>query len=155
MRGADGKVSGRKLEQQAASSEELARSFDMPIPRHDLFPHSRYRYPFIRRRPFATMLTDFGCAFKCTFCIQRINEVRSLAEREDRPIKDGEIVTACQQACPTNAIIFGNVADKKSAVYESKAEPQNYTLLPELNTLPRTTYLAKFRNPNPALEKAV
>jgi len=96
-----------------------------------------------------------GVMEKCTFCIQRINEVRWQAEKEDRPIKDGEIVTACQQACPTNAIIFGNVSDKNSMVYESKAEPHNYTLLPELNTLPRTTYLAKFRNPNPALEKKV
>lgn len=95
-----------------------------------------------------------GVMEKCTFCIQRINEVRTTAEKEDRPIKDGEVVTACQQSCPTNAIIFGNVADKNSAVYASKAEPHNYTLLPELNTLPRTTYLAKLRNPNPALEPA-
>jgi len=93
-----------------------------------------------------------GVMEKCTFCIQRINEVRVQAEKEKRPIRDGELKTACQQVCPTNAIIFGNVADKKSAVYAAKAEPHNYGLLEELNTLPRTTYLAKLRNPNPALK---
>ncbi len=95
-----------------------------------------------------------GVMEKCTFCIQRINEARTTAEKEDRAIGGDEIVTACQQSCPTNAIIFGNVADKTSKVYASKAEPHNYTLLPELNTLPRTTYLAKMQNPNPALAKA-
>ena len=93
-----------------------------------------------------------GVMEKCTFCIQRINEVRVQAEKEKRPIRDGELKTACQQVCPANAIIFGNVADKKSAIYAVKAEPHNYTLLGELNTLPRTTYLAKLRNPNPALK---
>lgn len=93
-----------------------------------------------------------GVMEKCTFCIQRINEVRVQAEKEKRPIRDGELTTACQQVCPTNAIIFGNVADKKSAVYAAKSEPHNYGLLEELNTLPRTTYLAKLRNPNPALK---
>lgn len=93
-----------------------------------------------------------GVMEKCTFCIQRINEVRVQAEKEKRPIRDGELKTACQQVCPTNAIIFGNVSDKKSAVYAAKAEPHNYGLLEELNTLPRTTYLAKLRNPNPALK---
>ncbi len=93
-----------------------------------------------------------GVMEKCTFCIQRINEVRVQAEKENRPIRDGELKTACQQVCPTNAIIFGNVTDKKSAIYAAKAEPHNYSLLEELNTLPRTTYLAKLRNPNPALK---
>jgi MoCo/4Fe-4S cofactor protein with predicted Tat translocation signal len=92
-----------------------------------------------------------GVMEKCTYCIQRINEARITAEEEDRPIRDGEIVTACQQACPSNAIVFGNINDKKSAVAKLKAEPHNYSLLAELNTKPRTTYLAKLNNPNDAL----
>lgn len=95
-----------------------------------------------------------GVMEKCTFCIQRINAARIQAEKEDRPIRDGDMVTACQQVCPTNAIIFGNVADKESAVYAAKSEPHNYGVLTELNTLPRTTYLAKLKNPNPMLVEA-
>jgi molybdopterin-containing oxidoreductase family iron-sulfur binding subunit len=94
-----------------------------------------------------------GVMEKCTYCVQRVNEARTQAEKENRPIKDGEFTTACAQTCPTNAIIFGNLNDRKSEIYESKAEPHNYSLLAELNTMPRTTYLAKLRNPNPALEK--
>jgi molybdopterin-containing oxidoreductase family iron-sulfur binding subunit len=95
-----------------------------------------------------------GVMEKCTYCIQRINEARIHAEKENRPIRDGEFQTACQQTCPTNAIVFGNLADKKSAIYDVKAEPHNYGLLTELNTRPRTTYLAKLKNPNPAIKKA-
>ncbi len=95
-----------------------------------------------------------GVMEKCTYCIQRINETRIRAEKDDRPIRDGEFQTACQQTCPTNAIVFGNLADKNSAVYAEKAEPHNYGLLTELNTMPRTTYLAKLKNPNPAIKKA-
>ncbi len=94
-----------------------------------------------------------GVMEKCTFCIQRINDARWQAEKEDRPIRDNEFTTACAQACPTNAIIFGNLNDRTSEIYKAKAEPHNYGLLTELNTFPRTTYLAKVRNPNPALEK--
>jgi molybdopterin-containing oxidoreductase family iron-sulfur binding subunit len=89
---------------------------------------------------------------KCTYCIQRINNTRNRAEVEERPIKDGEIKTACQQACPTNAIVFGNINDETSQVSASKNQPHDYSLLAELNTKPRTTYLAKLRNPNPRLE---
>lgn len=92
-----------------------------------------------------------GVMEKCTYCIQRINEARITAEEEDRPIRDGEVVTACQQVCPSEAIVFGNINDKKSAVAKLKAEPHNYSLLAELNTKPRTTYLAKVNNPNPEL----
>jgi molybdopterin-containing oxidoreductase family iron-sulfur binding subunit len=93
-----------------------------------------------------------GVMEKCNYCVQRVNEARWQAEKENRPIKDGEFTTACAQTCPTNAIVFGNINDKSSAVYASKAEPHNYSLLEGLNTFPRTTYLAKLRNPNPALE---
>ena len=93
-----------------------------------------------------------GVMEKCTYCVQRINDARWHAEVDNRTIKDGEVVTACQQVCPTNAITFGNMADKTSALYKSKAEPLNYGILTDLNTYPRTTYLARVRNPNPELE---
>jgi molybdopterin-containing oxidoreductase family iron-sulfur binding subunit len=88
---------------------------------------------------------------KCTYCVQRINAMRIEAQKEQRLIHDGEVVTACQQACPTGAIIFGNINDMRSRVSQMKATPLNYGLLAELNTRPRTTYLARLRNPNPAL----
>ncbi len=72
---------------------------------------------------------------------------------QDRLIKDGEIKTACQTACPTQAITFGNINDPEAAVTKLKKEPRNYGVLEELNTRPRTTYLASVRNPNPELEK--
>ena len=93
-----------------------------------------------------------GVMEKCTYCIQRINEAKIQAEKEDnRRLRDGEIVTACQQACPTQAISFGNISDLSSKVYKLKNEPHNYGLLLELNTMPRTTYLAKVKNPHPQL----
>jgi molybdopterin-containing oxidoreductase family iron-sulfur binding subunit len=92
-----------------------------------------------------------GVMEKCTYCVQRINAARIEAQKEQRLIRDGEVVTACQQACPTGAIIFGNINDASSQVAKMKATPLNYSLLAELNTQPRTTYLARLRNPNPAL----
>jgi len=80
---------------------------------------------------------------KCTYCVQRIAEALIVADKEGRPIRDGEIVTACQQACPTQAIVFGNVSDPNSAVSRRKATARDFTLLEEANTRPRTTYLAR------------
>jgi MoCo/4Fe-4S cofactor protein with predicted Tat translocation signal len=94
-----------------------------------------------------------GVMEKCTYCIQRINERRIDAEREDRKINDTELQTACQQSCPAGAIIFGNVNDPNSKVSKLKAQTRNYSLLGELNTRPRTTYLAEVSNPNPELKQ--
>jgi molybdopterin-containing oxidoreductase family iron-sulfur binding subunit len=91
---------------------------------------------------------------KCTFCIQRINRARIAAEREGRAIREGEIRTACQQTCPADAIVFGNVNDPAAHVAKLRSEPRTYWLLEELNTRPRTTYMAKVTNPNPDLESA-
>ncbi|HWI28284.1 MAG TPA: 4Fe-4S dicluster domain-containing protein, partial [Stellaceae bacterium] len=96
---------------------------------------------------------DRGVMEKCTYCIQRCRAGLIDADRDNRPIEDGEVVTACQQACPTQAIVFGDRNDKKSAVAKRKASPLDYTLLDELNTRPRTSYTAEIRNPNPAFGK--
>jgi Fe-S-cluster-containing dehydrogenase component len=95
-----------------------------------------------------------GVMEKCTYCVQRISLGRIEAEKQNRPIRDAEIVTACEAACPAQAIVFGNANDPNSRVTKLKAQQRNYSILAELNTRPRTSYLAAVRNPNPDLENA-
>ncbi|MEZ4333616.1 MAG: 4Fe-4S dicluster domain-containing protein [Myxococcota bacterium] len=93
-----------------------------------------------------------GVMEKCTYCVQRIRRAEIRARGEGRPLRDGEVVTACQQACPTGAIVFGSIDDPDSAVARARDVPHAYGVLAELGTRPRTRYLARIRNPNPVLE---
>jgi MoCo/4Fe-4S cofactor protein with predicted Tat translocation signal len=104
----------------------------------------------LQRNPEVTV-RGRGVMEKCTYCVQRIRAAQSVAGREDRPIRDGEVVPACAAACPTRAIIFGNINDPNAAVTAAKHEPHNYGLLVYLGTRPRTSYLAAVRNPNVAM----
>jgi molybdopterin-containing oxidoreductase family iron-sulfur binding subunit len=107
----------------------------------------------LMRNPDVTVRSR-GVMEKCTYCVQRIAAAKIEADKENREIRDGEIVTACQQACPTNAITFGNINDKNSRVSKIKAQQRNYGVIADLNTRPRTTYIAEVTNPNQALAEA-
>ncbi len=122
------------------------------VRRFNFFQYSDFNTPSLKlgRNPDVTVRSR-GVMEKCTYCVQRINAARIVAQREDRQIKDGEIRTACEQACPTQAIAFGNINDPEARVTKLKHEPHDYSLLEEVNTRPRTTYLATIRNLNPEI----
>ena len=105
------------------------------------------------RNPDVTVRSR-GVMEKCSYCLQRISAAKIAADKEDRAIRDGEVVTACQQACPTNAIVFGNINDRSSKVAKLKAQQRNYGVLADINTRPRTTYIAEVFNTNPELAEA-
>jgi molybdopterin-containing oxidoreductase family iron-sulfur binding subunit len=106
----------------------------------------------LMRNPDVTVRSR-GVMEKCTYCVQRISAAKIEADKENRAIRDGEIVTACQQACPAQAISFGNINDKQSKVAKLQADERSYQVLADLNTRPRTKYVAAVTNPNPELEE--
>jgi molybdopterin-containing oxidoreductase family iron-sulfur binding subunit len=116
------------------------------VRRFNWFDLTRHDPPELRmaRNPDVTV-RGRGVMEKCTYCLQRVAEARIAADKEDRPIRDGEVMTACQAACPTQAIVFGDVSDTDTAVSRRKADGRDYVLLPEANTRPRTTYQARIR----------
>jgi molybdopterin-containing oxidoreductase family iron-sulfur binding subunit len=122
------------------------------VRRFNFFQYADYDTPSLvpMRNPNVTVRWR-GVMEKCTYCIQRISAARIASEEQGRKIADGELRTACQQACPAQAIVFGNLGDAASAVSKIKSHPLNFAMLGQLNTRPRTTYLGKLRNPNPAL----
>lgn len=123
------------------------------VRRFNFFRYSDYETPSLKpmRNPNVTVRWR-GVMEKCTYCLQRISAARIASQLEDRAIRDREIQTACQQVCPTRAIVFGNINDPNSAVSKLKASPLNFSMLGELNTRPRTTYLKRVSHGNPELE---
>lgn len=106
------------------------------------------------RNPEVTVRSR-GVMEKCTYCVQRIQDAKIQSEKENRRVRDGDIITACESACPTDAIVFGDINDPNSRVTRLKTDTRNYALLGDLNTHPRTTYLGVVRNPNPEIKRII
>jgi molybdopterin-containing oxidoreductase family iron-sulfur binding subunit len=122
------------------------------VRRFNFFEYARWNEESLKllHNPDVTVRSR-GVMEKCTYCVQRIVQTRIEAEKAGRRIRDGEVQTACQQVCPAEAIVFGDLNDAESRVARLKREARSYALLEELNTRPRTTYLAALTNPNPEL----
>jgi len=122
------------------------------VRRFNYLLYSDYDTPSLKlgRNPDVTVRSR-GVMEKCTYCVQRINAAKIDSEKANRKIADGEIKTACQQTCPSDAVVFGDLNDPNSRVARLQAEERNYSMLADLNTRPRTTYLAAVRNVNPEL----
>ena len=124
------------------------------VRRFNFFQYQDFTTPSLKllRNPDVTV-RSLGVMEKCTYCVQRIRQGQIEARKENRAVRDGEVATACEQACPAQAIVFGDINDPDSRVVKLKGGSLNYGLLTELNTRPRTTYLARLKNPNPELTK--
>ena len=122
------------------------------VRRFNFLQYADYHTPSLKpmRNPNVTVRWR-GVMVKCTYCIQRISVARIAAKEKNRAIRNGELKTACQQVCPAQAIVFGDIGNAKSKVSKMKAQSLDYSMLGNLNTRPRTTYLARVRNPNPDL----
>jgi molybdopterin-containing oxidoreductase family iron-sulfur binding subunit len=142
--------------QRCIGTRDCSQNCPYKVRRFNWFDYTggpaKYPAPPAVQNPNVTVRSR-GVMEKCTYCIQRINAVRYTADIENRPIAPGELQTACQQACPTEAIVFGDLMDESSEVKKLKANALNYSMLAKLNTRPRTTYLAAVRNPNPKIKE--
>ncbi|MCA9224939.1 MAG: 4Fe-4S dicluster domain-containing protein, partial [Planctomycetales bacterium] len=122
------------------------------VRRFNFLQYADYDTPVLKllRNPDVTVRSR-GVMEKCTYCVQRISDARIAAKKEERLIRAGEVITACQSACPAEAIQFGNLNNPREPVTEWRESPIHYKLLGELDTEPRTTFLASLTNPNPDL----
>ncbi len=125
------------------------------VRRFNFLLYSDFTTPELKaqRNPDVTIRSR-GVMEKCTYCVQRISHARIDAKVADTTIKDGEVQTACQQACPSDAIVFGNLNDPASKLVKLVKQDRKYGLLEDTGTRPRTTYLAVVRNPNPGVKES-